>query len=221
MEDESSFQRALLKMKQNLKEKGFHIASLGCNMRCTREISKTKIEGGNNYQKMHEYINTLKSSITGKLPVLILCNKKNWVVAIKEVVCSKAGSDGQNWVILHSRGDSWGSLETSHEIKKELVNSNIFKDIKVYADDKDEKDNECDLEDFVYNSNTVLITESKFFTGCETRNILYLFDDDADFPESMRCSMFRATEQLYIIQRIYGDEPDYKFSGFIADKKYS
>ena len=219
-EDKLDFELALLRLKQQLNEMGFHISSLGCNMRSTREISKIQLKSQDSYHEMREYIPTLKSSITGKLPVLIPFQKiieiKNPKLSflMKDVICSEDTTWESNWAILHD------STYNSHEIARELMTTNSTKEIKVYADDKNEKDNLKDLEHFVYSKNTVLITNAKFFTGCEAANILYLWDsDNYDAKDSIRCSMFRAVERLFVIY-MFNEDDNFRLDGFCVETKY-
>lgn len=218
VENCDDFQPALLRMKENLNNKGFHLASLGSNMRSTREISKlqVKCEGGD--WGMKEYISTLKSSITGELPVLIRLHKKDQNTKLKVVLQevlrpNKTGKDN-NWVVLHDSGFN------SYELEQELVKVGLQKDIKLYANDKDEKDNLIDLEYFLNHDNTILIVEDKFFTGCETTNVLYLCKGYLmGVNKSLRCTLFRAVEHLITIF-LFSDEDSLNFDGFCVETKY-
>ena len=56
-------------MKNLLEERGFHLASLGSNMRNTREISKVTLRHEDHFiSQAKAYISKLKSSVTGKTP---------------------------------------------------------------------------------------------------------------------------------------------------------
>ena len=220
-----NFEPALQRMKENLMEKGFHLASLGSNMRSTREIVNTRVISEYPHLKNQNYIAPLKSSVVGKLPVLIplriMERKMKLDGVLRDVLHPKDENESdKSWVILHDEKFD------SQVIQQNLVDLGVTKEIKVYADDKDQKENEKDLRYVVENRSTVLITEDRFFTGCETINILYLCETGSP---SMRCSMFRAVETLTVIYLINANNPDctfpipnnpMQFEGFCVDDKY-
>ena len=66
-----------------------------------------------------------------------------------------------------------------------------------------------------------MITESKYFTGCEARNILYIFSNQIYTDESIRAALFRAVEDLVCISFINEVGVDKcRFDGFMTETKY-
>ena len=224
-ESSREFPTALLRMKENLKNKGFHLASLASNMRSTREISKIQLNRDVDYgHSMQEHITKLKSSIAGKLPEIILINKRDQDSKLKDafydVLNITETSNSANWTLLHASNFS------SYDIEKQLIKAGIQHNIQIYAGDKNETDNLKSVEHFLQNDTTLLVVEAKYFTGCETPNILYLLSDDGltgamthHTGDSNRCTMLRAVERISIIY-LFDDYNDFKFEGVCRVTKY-
>ena len=223
--NDETLQSRLLHMKEMFNDKGFHLASLSSNMRCTKEISNVEIdrESGGSYQ-MKEYTSRLKSSVIGTLPILIpICTKDpkngygrtNWTNAMKGIVQGNESlPNTDNWVILHDM------TIRSNQIKKQLKEAGMSKDIRTYSDDQDEPTNLEELKYFVENQNSVLIVESKLFTGCETANVIYLCNDSVGNEDSsLRCHLLRTVQNLVIIY-LFNDDIDIKFKNICLDTKY-
>ena len=215
-------------MKNLLEDEGFHLASLGSNMRNTREISKVQLRHDENtgLPQAKAYISKLKSSVTGKTPTHIPIFESNGIKytrrsmsklkqALNDVLNSDRSQTNESWVILH---DFAGPSST--DIGK-LLNEIGRTDISVYHKYQTQEKNDENLRNFLSGGNKILVTESKYFTGCEARNILYIFSNQIHTYESPRSALLRAVENLVCISFVNEFGIDRcRFDGFLTDVKY-
>merc|ERR1712150_131998 len=101
-----------------------------------------------------------------------------------------------------------------------ISKTNTTKQVNVF-DPQNLSENDCEnnLRNFLNNSNQILVVDQELFTGCESSNIIYLYDDYSA-QDFMRCALLRAVAHLTLI---YAIDNDYgvlmSFDGFVLEPK--
>ena len=213
---QDDFNPAFTQMKTTLEEEeGFHLAQLGSNMRNTQEISQLKVDNEDSTWAMREGINKLSSTLSGKIPLLILLNNDDWrkplaQEALKYAYKAMDDTNG-NIVILHT---DYLKTDDIHNMLNQL---GIPQQIIPYPCSPSNQSQSTDkLKEFLNEQDKILICHQDLFVGCEASNIIY-FVKDATLGESVRCSFLRASQNLIILC-------DYKsgltFKGFNVENKF-
>ena len=194
-----NFKNAFQQTKEDLSRKGWILPTLDANMRNQVNISNISVGEGSGNHAMQSSINKLPSgsSIVGEVPLLVQIEQSNWgqkkegllKKCMERMEQSKAESNNKNVVILLD--------SPPRDIEKALKNVIKNKTIVRYPSSCGSKKQSIDnVISFSEQNNHILVTESKYFDGCEASNLIFV----SWFPDGVRNNVMRAVQNLICIQ---------------------
>ena len=208
------FKEALQEMKEELEMKGWIIPKLQANMRNQVNIANIDVEKGDSYYEMQTSIEKLKSwsSLVGEVPLLFKVNMHDWKrkkgEVLKHCVEVMNQKNDKNVVVLWDY--DYYFKDVADDIKR------VAKDKKVvaYPSTKSKKDGISGVKDFVEKNDHILVTEDRYFNGCEGSNVIFL---TYGMPGVRNCVM-RGVENVIIVELMGGGEA--KLKGVKVDDRF-
>ena len=207
------FNPAFTKMKKQMKEHGFYIPRLCANMRNSKQIAQLGTNYSSNVLTMNNAIETLPcASVFGHLPRVIHIDHRERESALGPVIHQSIQSLTQclkaSCIILHTR--HFSSNDIRNKIMDELLkNTDTDHDTGVISFPLSSTElDSMELHEFLSNPNNILVTNAKYFVGCEAPNVILCIGDDEydsdfyNYTDSIRCNVMRAVANLIIISCI-------------------
>ena len=222
--DVGGFEDSVLKMKNNLKNMGFHMAALGRNMRNSQQISNIKVDLVNNRAnydvKLQQEIPHLKSATYGIIPTLIPLNERDKETKLEKVIKELINPLKNNVMVIYD-DQKFNSKEIITKIQNVKKRTNVF----VY-DPKEEEDDEIkwidELDQFVsHQDQAILVISMGLVAGVESRDVIYLMNCAYNLDANTRCTMLRCVQNLSVIglfDDVYNDFTT--FSGFHVNSSF-
>ena len=215
----ASFGESIMKMKNNLKDNGFHLARLSTNMRNCCEVASIKVSPVGASFKLQMGVEHLNSATYGAIPNLIPLNNRNTNSRFKDVLREALSLESfdRSILLIHD-----GRIFDSNEIANILA---TFKTEKVFTFDPDlqEEDiSKLQFEQFLSHTyDAVLISHQDYVTGIEACNVIYVMQGNSNVDAMLRCTLLRAVQSLCIID-VFSDSSFYlsSLSGFRLNSSY-
>jgi hypothetical protein len=191
------FQKAFNEAKEELQNTGWVLPTLELNMRNQVNIAKIQVEQGNSaFYKMQSTINKLESasSVVGEVPSLLDITPHDWKQKQDQILrhCIKMiqKKSDKNIVILH---DDYSEFKN---LGKTLQNTIKNQTTLSYPSPCQKKTKSIqNVLDFSLQNKHILVTEDKYFNGCEACNLILL-----NYRGSgMRNTLLRAVQNLICI----------------------
>ena len=189
------FKKALRKMKDDLTKDGWILPQLESNMRNQINISNINVEKGFGGNEMQNSISKLKSeaNVVGEVPILIKVRGSNEWNEKKDAIlkyCIKEmhNKDNKNIVVLF---DDLQFKEVQNDLKRLIK----YKTVVEYPSNYGKQTGLQNIRDFVEKGDFVLVTNSRYFHGCEASKVIFLTDGYA----GVRSSLMRAVKDLICI----------------------
>ena len=193
---EPGFNKSFEQAKENFSMEGWALPMLRSNMRNQVNIGNIKIEKGSSLLDMQTSINKLPaaSSVVGEVPLLVNVSPSNWPTKKEQILehtialmCKK---NDKNIVILYDSDYYFKDIEKS--VRNVVTNKTVLE----YPSKKGgKKQSVQNVHQFAQQKNHILVTNRKYFNGCEASNVLYLSYGDYGIRN---CSM-RAVQNLITI----------------------
>ena len=194
---EDDFKEELKHMKEELTKNGWILPTLEANMRNQINISNINVESTGGCE-MQSSINKLRSgtNVVGEVPVLIkIRNQDDWNkkkdAVLKHCIQEMEKKDNKNVVVLFDR-DSYFK-DVGKDLKRLIKDKTI---VEYPASKQDKQKGISNVKDFIEKDNHVLVTESRYFNGCEASNIIFLTNGQ----EGVRNGLLRAVKNIICVQ---------------------
>ena len=196
---QNDFKTAVQEMNEELKMNGWILPSLQANMRNQVNIANIQIDRRENSGwdgEMQSSIDKLPSgsSLVGEIPVLFRLKLSDWNEkkdeVLKHCVDLMSQKSDKNIVVLYD--SDYVFKDVADDIQR------VIKDKKVvaYPLKQSRKSGILNIKQFVEESDHILVTENKYFNGCESANVIFLFWGD----EGIRNSLLRGVQNMICIQ---------------------
>lgn len=225
---ENDFNSSFKNMKNELRQDGFHIAGLCANMRNSKQIAQVGVKYSSDVLRMNKAIPTLPSAtVVGPIPRVISldyheCDKR-LVPAIQHGFDLLNENFRASCVILHTR--HFNSNDIRKKLQEKFDNENNEKGIDIFPPQQKDNSASMELPQFLGNPNNILVTNAKYFIGCEAPNVIFCISDDDydtdfyDYTDAARCNLMRAVSNLIIINVIKNSSFQYTFDGAVVEPK--
>ena len=200
-------------MKSELTKEGWVLPQLEANMRNQVNISNIKVEGGAGVYNMQTSIEILRSAtnVVGEIPTLIkVKNLSDWYrkkeAILKHCVKEMNDKDNKNMVVLF---DDWSGFKYVGSDLKRLIKD---KTVVEYPSKHNKQKGQQNIRDFIEKDNHILLTEDRFFNGCEASKVLFLIWSS----HGVRNSLMRGVKNLICVDiggyaKIDGVKKDNRF----------
>lgn len=204
-EVKDSFQTKFPEMKEELKKKGFMLPILECNMRNQSNIANLIVEKGRSIGKMQSSIGKLSSASTvvGEQPFLIKIEEDDWNQKKEEVLKYSIDwmlkKNEKNIVILC--GGSSYLKDIENKVKNVIKNKTI---VSYPSLSQNKQQSILNVKDFCEKNNHILVTEKKYFDGCEASNVIYLNLDYSCY--GARNCLMRGVQNVLVVDFLGGAE---------------
>ena len=196
---EKGFKKSFKEMCIELKSNGWILPILRANMRNQVNIAKIGVEGGY-IGKLQLSIEQLPSgsSLIGEVPQLLRVDYYSWpfkrLAVLKHCIEWMAQKSEMNIVVL------WDSDEYFKDVSEDVKRVVKNKKVVVYPPKKSKKEGISNIKDFVEKNDNMLVTESRYFNGCESPNVIYLTFDIV----GVRNNVLRGVQNILCIQLTIG-----------------
>ena len=220
------FNLAFEDLKQNLSSNGWLLPNLSANMRNQKNIYNISVKGssrsktGTCHQLRKEHGNTalsrlrIGSTVVGELPFLVKIKRHHWREKETEILnhCVELidQKTERNIIILHDA--SFPSLDIENSLKEVLRNTIVLS----YPCPGSNEQGIRNFQDFCEKKNHLLVTQVKYFNGCEAPNVIYLTDGGF----GIRNAMLRAVERLVCVLRLLPNETFISIKGVKEDNSF-
>ena len=194
----NDFDTAIVEMKEDMERNGWILPTLGANMRNQVNITNLKYEKYEKdatFNEMQSSITKLKSgtSLIGEIPILFNVRWSYWDIKKDKVLvhCIELMSQksDKNIVVL------WDNLyfqNVADDIKKAIKNKNVV----VYPSEQSKEEGILNVKQFVEKNHHILVTQNRYFNGCESPNVVYINCEEA----GLRNSALRGVQNFICIQ---------------------
>jgi hypothetical protein len=187
--------------KQELSKQDFTLPCLQYNMRNTKQINNVKVKESGSVSKMQETIQKLEcgnSSVVGEVPILLqLKGEKDWNEKknkiLKHYIQLIKKKNIKNIVYLH---DKWAKSKDIERILEEVMENQT---IVSYPSDKGKEKGKQNIKDFSEKPNHILVTQDRYFNGCEAANVICTRIGFYTGFEGLRNQMMRGVERFILI----------------------
>ena len=194
---DDDFKEELNKMKSELTNEGWALPKLDANMRNQVNISNINIELGVSYYAMQSSIKKLRSAtnVVGEIPTLIKVrdirdwNKKKDAI-LEHCLKEMDEKDNKNLVVLF---EEWFGVKDIDSDLKRLIKD---KTVVEYPSREDKQKGIQNIKDFIEKDNHILVTEAKYFNGCEASKVLFL----AYYGKGVRNALLRSVKNLLCVE---------------------
>ena len=197
---EKEFQNALKEMKEEMKRNGWILPTLPANMRNQVNIAKVQVDKGNLRKEtieMQSSITKLKSgtSLIGEIPILFKVWRSDWKKKKDKVLqhCIELMSQKnvKNTVVL------WNEDPYLKDVADDI--EKVIKDKKVvsYPSKQSKEEGISNVKQFVEKNDHILVTEAKYFNGCESANVILLA---SGYCNGARNHVLRGVQNIMFIQ---------------------
>ena len=210
---EDNFPEAYEEMKKSLVKNGCFLPKLESNMRNSINISKIKVEGISPW-KMRSSIRRLKShtSVIGEIPILINVKEENdWKTEKDDILkyCMEEmkRKDKKNVLVIY---DYSGFKDVADDLTRIITDKTVVE----YPSTHGKQKGFANVKSFVEKENHVLVTQNRYFNGCEASNVIFL----NGYYEGVRNSLMRGVHNVICVKVggqmiIRGMKEDNRFSG--------
>ena len=212
------FNEAFKDLKQLLTTQGWLLPNLNANMRNQKNIYNLVVKGTS--RSKTDTCNTvlprlrIGSTVVGELPTLIKVRRWHWDEKKKEVLkyCVELVDQHteRNIIILHDLNF------LSHEIENDLQEVQNSKTVLSYPCVGNKEQGRKHFQDFCEMIGHLLITQEKYFNGCEAPNVIYLTEGGF----GARNPMLRAVERLVCVLRLLPNEDFISIHGVKEDNTF-
>jgi len=203
-----SFKEELELMKDDLTKEGWEFPQLHANMRNQINISNITLAFEDGNKQMQSSIPILRSAsnIVGEIPILIkVKDSSEWAKkkdGILEYCVNEMNKKGnKNLVVLfnvwHDKLENICLKDIVSDLKRLTKNKTVLE----YPSKEDKQKGIQNIKNFVENDNHILVTEGKYFNGCEASKLLFI---NCNW-NGVRNHMMRSVENLMCIDVDYGD----------------
>ena len=191
------FGKAVSDMKEELEKQKCILPNLQHNMRNQGNIASLIVEEGKQSRfKMQKSIPKLKSqsSIVGHIPIRAMVSFDNWKSKKEKVLkhCiekMQSRNDSKNIVLLYS-GSKF--KDVANDVRKAIPTKTVVS----YPSPEGKEQGRANVKRFIENNNHILVTEDRYFNGCEASNIIYL----NILGNGVRNALLRGVENVICIQ---------------------
>ena len=212
------FNLAFEDLKQNLSSNGWLLPNLSANMRNQKNIYNISVKGSS--RSKTDTCNTalsrlrIGSTVVGELPFLVKIKRHHWPEKETEILnhCVELidQKTERNIIILHDA--SFPSLDIENSLKEVLRNKIVLS----YPCPGSNEQGIRNFQDFCEKKNHLLVTQVKYFNGCEAPNVIYLTDGGF----GIRNAMLRAVERLVCVLRLLPNETFISIKGVKEDNSF-
>ena len=212
------FNLAFEDLKQNLSSNGWLLPNLSANMRNQKNIYNISVKGSS--RSKTDTCNTalsrlrIGSTVVGELPFLVKIKRHHWPEKETEILnhCVELidQKTDRNIIILHDA--SFPSPDIENSLKEVLRNKIVLS----YPCPGNNEQGIRNFQDFCEKKNHLLVTQVKYFNGCEAPNVIYL----ADGGFGIRNAMLRAVERLVCVLRLLPNESFISIKGVKEDNSF-
>lgn len=212
------FNLAFEDLKQNLSSNGWLLPNLSANMRNQKNIYNISVKGSS--RSKTDTCNTalsrlrIGSTVVGELPFLVKIKRHHWREKETEILnhCVELidQKTERNIIILHDA--SFPSLDIENSLKEVLRNKIVLS----YPCPGSNEQGIRNFQDFCEKKNHLLVTQVKYFNGCEAPNVIYLTDGGF----GIRNAMLRAVERLVCVLRLLPNETFISIKGVKEDNSF-
>ena len=208
------FGEALTEMKEELKKEEWTFPTLQANMRNQVNIANVNVEQGSLAREMQSSIEKLKSgsSLTGEVPLSFKVYFRDWKTKKDEVLkhCFELMNQKSEKNVVVLWDDDSYFKDVANDIRR------MIKDKKVvsYPSTKSGQEGISNVKNFVEKNDHILVTEGRYFSGCEAANIIFLTYCLA----GMRNFTLRGVQNIICVQITGTGEA--KISGMKEDKRF-
>ena len=182
-----------------LEKEGWAFPVLKYNMRNQKNINEIRRKKNKSSQNLSTNLSTnlecSNSSVIGTVPVFL--NIEDEQTALKYAIASIKKRSNKNIVVLKT-ATSTGKVEQRTDLKQ-FITSISTDTILTYPDETKEKGKE-NIKDFCEKPNHILITEIRYFAGCESPNIILFMPIPGGATDGIRNSCLRAVENLVAVE---------------------
>ena len=217
-EVKDDFNRAFKETKNELSKEGWILPKLEFNMRNQVNISNINVKEGflSGILKMQSSIDILPSSSTviGAVPLLFKVHKSDWdkkkESLLKKCIQIMEKKNDKNIIILQDRCSKFKDIENT--LKIAVQNKTVLSYPSACKNEQQSIDN---VISFSERTNHILITQGKYFNGCEASNVIFLNYQDY----GVRNCLFRSVENVICVQ-LMDDNRDAEIKGMKEDTTF-
>ena len=208
------FEKSLQEMKEEMKGCGWILPTLNANMRNQVNIANMEVKAGKYSREMQYSIAKLKSgtSLIGEVPILYQIKSSDWDKkkdkVLKHSIEMMSQKSEKNIVVL------WDNKilfeDVAYDIKKLIKDKNVV----AYPSKQSQEEGISNVKQFVEKSGYILVTEGKYFNGCESANVIFLTATE----QGIRNSVLRGVQNILCVQLTGGQEGT--IIGMKEDKRF-
>ena len=210
----NDFKKALTEMKDELKKEEWIFPTLQANMRNQVNIANIDVEKGSRFSEMQSSIEKLRSgsSLTGEISLLFKVERDDWRRkkdgVLKHCFELMNQKSEKNVVVL------WDGCYNFEDVADDI--KRVIKDKKVlsYPSEKSEQEGILNVKDFVEKNDHILVTEGRYFNGCEAANIIFLTYGGG----GVRNRILRGVQNIICVQLTHGEDAEIR--GMKEDKRF-
>ena len=179
-----------------LEKDGWAFPVLKYNMRNQKNINEIRSKKNMTFgQNVATNLECSSSTVIGTVPVFL--NIDDEEKALKYAIASIKKKSNKNIVVLKTATAN-GKVKQRTDVKLSLTS--ITTDTIVTYPDETKEQGEENIKDFCEKPNQILITEIRYFAGCESPNIILFMPHPGGGADGIRNSCLRAVENLVAIE---------------------
>ena len=215
-----NFKNSLEEMRTELQENSFHFANLHANMRNSGPISEISLDSTSPVFNLAQHVPHLKAGLPGPIPCVLPLRDSDFKSDPQRILdhALKCMTAKGSILMLHD-----GEFFTTTELKQELDKLKTHYLVRNFDSEVQGLQGcENELMSFLGSmSEEILVSHQDFVTGIETPNVCFIMSDRSIDSASLRCTLFRAVENVLVIHPFYeGHNTFTTLRGFRIDHNF-